>query len=222
VATTAFCCGSIRSSVPVEVTHPAPSVTAIRLRRGASALLRLGKARARWTRRSPQVIRPRGSVRRTRRPDEPSVGHRSQGRGNRDALVFTAPFGGPLHLTNFRSRVWVRRDRNRSVRAGIWPAPILPRGSPSRSGPSCGRQRGFGRHESDSRIEDRLDDSVSAAGPMRGHGRPDRPSSDPEEVLNCGFSCAPGPNQTKGTKAVRRARPHRSDVSIEATYRLGG
>jgi hypothetical protein len=112
---TAFCCGSIRSSVPVEATHPAPSVTAIRLRRGASALLRLGKARARWTYPSPQVIRPRGSVRRTRRPDEPSVGHRSQGRGNPDALVFSAPFGGPLHLTNFRSRVWVTA-RQKSVR----------------------------------------------------------------------------------------------------------
>jgi hypothetical protein len=24
-----------------------------------------------------------------------------------------------------------------------------------------------------------------------------RPSSDPEEALNCGFSCAPGPNRTK-------------------------
>ena len=99
----------------------------------------LGNARARWTYSSLQVIRPRGSVRRTRRPDEPSVGHRSRGRGNPDALVFTASCGGPLHLTNFRSRVWVTA-RQRSVRAAIWPAPALPRGSQSRSGRSCGRQ----------------------------------------------------------------------------------
>lgn len=79
-----------------------------------------------------------------------------------------------------------RRGRDRPVRAGIGPAPALPRGAPSTLWTVVWR-RGLGRHESDSRIEDRLDDSVSAAGPMRGHGRPDRPSSDPEVARDLRF-----------------------------------
>jgi hypothetical protein len=77
------------------------------------------------------------------------------------------------------------------------------------------RQRVPGQHERDSRLEDLLDDSVSAAGPMRGHGDPMVRLRSPRRPT-CDLRCAPGPNRTKGTNTAKRVRAGRSDVRLGA------